>query len=248
MRNIKMTVAYVGTRYAGWQVQPGRETVQGVLEAALSRLLQESIRIAGAGRTDAGVHARGQVANFPSASRIPLEGLQRGLNARLPDDIRIMRAEEAAPGFHARSDARSKEYLYRVARTRVLSPFDVPFAAEVHGPLDAAAMGAAAAAFVGTHDFTSMCAASCRVENRVRTVTLSVVEEAGDFLQYRVRAGGFLQHMVRTMAGTLILVGRGRIPADAIGRILLARDRRAGGPCAPARGLTLERVFYEEGA
>ena len=246
MRNFRMIVAYVGTRYSGWQVQPEQATVQGVLEGTIAALLQEKVRLAGAGRTDAGVHAAGQVANFLSPSRIPAEGLRRGLNDRLPEDIRIMRVEETAPGFHARADARGKEYRYRIARAEVVSPFDAPFAAAVRGPLDLAAMRSAAAAFEGRHDFTSFCATQCRIENKERTVSRSDLAESGPFLEYRVRADGFLQHMVRTLVGTLILVGKGRMPSGSIPAILEARDRRAAGPCAPPRGLVLEKVFYEE--
>jgi tRNA pseudouridine38-40 synthase len=246
MRNFRMIVAYVGTRYSGWQVQPDRATIQGLLEETISALLQERVRLAGAGRTDAGVHAAGQVASFLSASTIPPEGLRRGSNARLPEDIRIMRAEEAPPGFHARADARGKEYRYRIARAEVVSPFDAPFAAAVRGPLDLQAMRAAAAGFEGRHDFTSFCPAECRLENKERTISESRLEESGPFLEYRVRGEGFLQHMVRTLVGTLILVGKGRVSPAAIPAILEARDRRAAGPCAPPRGLVLERVFYEE--
>ena len=248
MRNFRMIVAYVGTRYSGWQVQPAQATVQGVLEGTIGALLKEKVSLAGAGRTDAGVHATGQVANFRSSSRIPVDGLQRGLNAHLPEDIRVMRVEEAAPGFHARADARGKEYRYRIARAAVVSPFDAPFAAAVRGPLDVAAMRRTAAAFEGRHDFTSFCATQCRIENKERTVSLSGLEESGRFLEYRVRADGFLQHMVRTLVGTLILAGQGRLSPGAIPAIFEARDRRAAGPCAPPRGLVLEKVFYEEGA
>src|SRR5258708_32619920 len=136
MRNIKMIVAYVGTCYAGWQVQPGRATIQGMIETRLSAMLGEKVGIAGAGRTDAGVHARGQVANFQTASRIPIPGLIRGLNALLPEDIRVMEAEEAPEAFHARSDARSKEYRYLIACGPVVSPFLMPFADWVRGPLE----------------------------------------------------------------------------------------------------------------
>jgi tRNA pseudouridine38-40 synthase len=248
MRNIKMIVAYVGTRYAGWQVQPGRATIQGVLETRLSTMLAEKVAIAGAGRTDAGVHARGQVANFSTASRVPVSGLVRGLNALLPEDIRVMKAEEAPGSFHARSDARSKEYHYVIACGPVVSPFLLPFADWVRGPLDLPAMAAAARALLGRHDFTSLCPAGCRIENRERCVTLSEIEDRGDRLEYRVRADGFLHHMVRTIVGTLVWVGRGRLDAAAIPAMLEARDRTRAGPCAPGRGLTLERVFYEEGA
>src|SRR6185295_8590987 len=173
MRNIKMVVSYVGTRFAGWQVQPGRPTVQGILEEAISRMLQERVRIAGASRTDAGVHARGQVANLLTASRIPVSGFVRGLNARLPEDIAVLRAEEIAETFHARADARGKEYLYRISRAEVVAPFDAPFVAAVRGRLDVDAMQEAARAFVGTHDFTSCCPADSEIENKVRTLTVS---------------------------------------------------------------------------
>jgi tRNA pseudouridine38-40 synthase len=248
MRNIKMIVAYVGTRYAGWQVQPGRATIQGMLESRLSSMLGETVAIAGAGRTDAGVHARGQVANFITASRIPIAGLVRGLNALLPEDIRVMKAGEVPDAFHARSDARSKEYRYLIACGPVVSPFLLPFADWVRGPLRLPAMAAAARAILGRHDFTSMCPAACRIENRERSVTLSEIEDQGDRLEYRVRADGFLHHMVRTIVGTLVWVGRGRMEPAAIPAVLEARDRTRAGPCAPGRGLTLEKVFYEEEA
>lgn len=246
MRNIRMTVAYVGSHYAGWQVQPNRATIQGVLEERLSRLLQEPARIAGAGRTDAGVHARGQVANFKTGSRIPLDGLRRGLNRKLPTDIRVLLTEEVDVDFHARADARAKEYRYRMARGEFVSPFDAPFVTAIRGDIDPERMRQAAAQFIGSHDFDSFCPVDCRLENKRRTIDRSEVIEDGRFLDYHVRGNGFLRHMVRTMVGTLIDVGQGRRPPGAIEGILASRDRRAAGPCAPARGLVLERVYYEE--
>ncbi len=242
MRNLKM----IG--FAGWQVQPRRETVQGILEERIARILQEPVRIAGAGRTDAGVHARGQVANFLTASRIPVQGLLRGLNARLPVDVAVMQAEETAESFHARADARGKEYLYRISRAGVVSPFDAPFVAPVHSRLDVEAMRRAARHVLGTHDFTSFCPADSEIEDKVRSLTVSDVTESGAEVLYRVVGNGFLRHMVRTIAGTLLLVGRGRLDAGAIPLILKARDRRQAGPVSPARGLVLERVIYEEGS
>ncbi|OLD64141.1 MAG: tRNA pseudouridine(38-40) synthase TruA [Acidobacteria bacterium 13_1_40CM_2_68_5] len=248
MRNLKMVVAYVGTRYAGWQLQPGRATIQGVLEERIGRMLQERVRLAGAGRTDAGVHARGQVANFKTASRVPLEGLVRGLNARLPIDIALMRAEEAPESFHARTDARGKEYRYHIERSEVVSPFEAPYVASVRGPLDVAAMREAAGHFLGTHDFTSFCPVASPIDDKVRTLRVSEVGERGTRVEFHVVGDGFLRHMVRTLAGTLILVGRGRLDAGSIPHIIRARDRRRAGPVAPARGLILEAVFYEEGS
>jgi len=247
MRNIKMTVAYVGTHYAGWQVQPEQATIQGVLEQRLSRLLQEPVRIAGAGRTDAGVHARAQVANFKTASRIQPDGLRRAMNARLPTDIRVVRAEDVDIDFHARTDARGKEYRYRMALGEYVSPFDAPFVTAIRGNIEPGRMSQAAALFIGSHDFESFCPADCQLESKRRTIDQSEVVEDGAFLEYRVRGNGFLRHMVRTIVGTLIDVGQGRRQPGAINDILASRDRRTAGPCAPARGLVLERVIYEEG-
>lgn len=246
MRNLRMVVAYVGTRYAGWQVQPGIPTIQGVLEDRASRMLGETVHLAGAGRTDAGVHARGQVANFLTESRIPPAGLVRGLNALLPGDIAVMRADEVGESFHARVDARGKEYCYRILSSEVVSPFEGPFVASVRGRLDGDAMRAAARHFVGTHDFTSFCPVASPIENKVRTLSVSEVEETDGRITFRVVGDGFLRHMVRTLAGTLIWVGRGRLEAAAIPVIIGGRDRRLAGPVAPASGLILEQVFYGE--
>jgi len=241
-----MTLAYVGTPFAGWQIQPGRPTVQGVIEAALSRMLDEPARLAGAGRTDAGVHALGQVASFTTGRAIPLDGLRRGLNARLPETIRVMAAEEAPAEFHARSDARGKDYRYRLSRAEVVLPFAAPFVTPVRGRLDVGAMREAARRFEGRHDFTSFCPANCEIEDRRRVMQSSNIEEAGDEIVYEVRGEGFLRHMVRTIAGTLVEVGRGRIRPGEIEAIIAARDRRRAGPCAPARGLVLVRVLYDD--
>lgn len=241
---IKMTLAYVGTRYAGWQIQPALPTIQGLLEDRLARLLRQDITLFGAGRTDSGVHALGQVASFATGRQVPLDGLRRGLNARLPEDIRVLSAEEAPEGFHARSDARGKEYAYRYSRGEVTSPFRAPFVCPVRGGLDLEAMRRGAAAFEGRHDFTSLAPAALELDDRVRTITSARVEEEGDEVVLRVRGDGFLRHMVRTIAGTLLDIGRGRRSPEGVRGILEARDRRAAGPCAPARGLTLVQVFY----
>src|SRR5262245_4433117 len=248
MRHLKMVVSYVGTRYAGWQVQPGRPTVQGILEERLGRMLQEPMRLAGAGRTDAGVHARGQVASFSIGPAIPMEGLRRGLNARLPEDIAVLGVEEVRESFHARADARGKEYVYRISRAEVVSPFDAPFVAPVRGRLDVETMDRAARRLAGTHDFTSFCPADSEIEDKVRTLAVSEIFEAGEEVRYRVLGNGFLRHMVRTLIGTLILAGQGRLDPSEIDAILASRDRRRAGPVAPARGLCLERVLYGEEA
>ncbi|HEV8120851.1 MAG TPA: tRNA pseudouridine(38-40) synthase TruA [Candidatus Polarisedimenticolia bacterium] len=240
-----MVVAYVGTRYAGWQVQPGRPTIQGVLEERLSLMLGETIALAGAGRTDSGVHALGQVASFSTARSIPLDGLRRGLNARLPEEIRVMQASEAKPSFHARSDARGKEYRYRFAVSEVVSPFEAPFVWPLRGRPDAAAMRRAAVAFEGRHDFTSLAPADCELDDRVRTLGPIAVEEKEREIVLSVHGDGFLRHMVRTLAGTVLEAGLGKRDPESMGAVLEARDRRAAGVRAPARGLTLVRVLYD---
>jgi tRNA pseudouridine38-40 synthase len=242
-----MVLAYVGTRYAGWQVQPGRPTIQGTLEEGLSRMLDETVTVFGAGRTDAGVHALGQVASFRTARPVPLEGLRRGLNARLPEDIRVMQADEAGASFHARSDARGKDYLYRYAVAEVVSPFDAPFVWPVRGRPDVPAMRRAARGFEGRHDFTSLAPADCELLDRVRTLGPIAVEESGSEIRLAVHGDGFLRHMIRTLAGTVLEAGLGKRDPDSMPAVLSARDRRAAGVRAPARGLTLVRVLYEEG-
>jgi tRNA pseudouridine38-40 synthase len=245
-RNLRLDLHYVGTRYRGWQRQPGGGTIQDLLEEALGRILRHRVRLTGAGRTDAGVHARGQVANFATTNPLPPPRIRRGANALLPDDIRIVAACEAPDHFHARRDAVAKHYAYRFAVGEVVSPFTGPFVHHVRGGADIERMARGAGMFVGEHDFTSFCASECRVRNRVRRVVLSRVEPPnGDgIVVFHIAANGFLQHMVRTLAGTLVEIGRGRLDPDRIPAILAGRDRRLAGPCAPARGLTLERVEY----
>ena len=248
MRTLKLQVHYLGTLYHGWQVQPDRPTVQGTLESALSRLTGEKARISGAGRTDAGVHARGQVASFTTASGIPARGILLGTNNFLPEDIRVMSVEEAHAGFHARHHALSKDYAYRFSTAPVLSPFLAPTVESVRGDMDLAPMERAAEYFVGRHDFTAFCGSEGRQKDAVREVTVSRFgEEPGTIRVYQISADGFLQYLVRTIVGTLFEVGRGRINPDSIPEILASRNRARAGPTAAARGLTLERVHYPEG-
>ena len=241
-----MTLAYVGTNYAGWQIQPALPTIQGILEDRLGRLLREKVTLFGAGRTDSGVHALGQVASFATQRVVPLDGLRRGLNARLPEDIRVLETEQVGDSFHARSDARGKEYAYRYSRGEVTSPFRAPFVCPVRGRLDLDAMRRGAAGFEGRHDFSSLAPSSIELEDRVRTIRSLRIEEEGDEVVLKVQGDGFLRHMVRTIAGTLLDIARGVREAGEVPGILAARDRRAAGPCAPARGLTLVQVFYAE--
>lgn len=245
MRTLRLDIQYLGTGFFGWQVQPGKPTIQGHLESALGRILNEKVRIAGAGRTDAGVHARGQVASLATFSTVPERGILLGTNNFLPDAIRVMSVVEAPRGFHARHLAISKEYAYRFSRAPVVSPFLAPTVAQVRGGLDPARMDRAAAHFLGEHDLTAFCGAEGRTRNAVRRITASrFVEEGEGVIAYRISAPGFLQHLVRTIVGTLLEVGRGRIDPDAIPEILASRDRSRAGPTAEAKGLTLERVNY----
>jgi len=249
VRTLKLTIHYLGTSYQGWQVQPGRPTIQGAIERALVDLLGERVRVTGAGRTDAGVHARGQVASLTTSSRIPARGILLGANSSLPSDIRILSVEEVGDGFHARHDALSKDYAYRFSDLPVLSPFLSPTVHAVRGKLDLARMAEAAAHFLGEHDLTAFCGPEGRLKNATRVVTRSdLVEEQPGVWCYRIAASGFLQHLVRTVAGTLLEVGRGRMNPDAMPAILASRDRRRAGPTAPPKGLTLEKVHYAAGA
>jgi tRNA pseudouridine38-40 synthase len=247
MRTLKLQVHYLGTRYYGWQVQPDRPTIQGHLERVLGELFGEQVRIVGAGRTDAGVHARGQVASLSTGSTIPPQGILRAANSRLPEDIRILSVDEAPEGFHARHDVVAKDYVYRFSCTPILSPFLASTVESIRGSLAIEPMIAAAAHFLGEHDLAAFCGAEGRLKNTRREVTLSSITAEPDAVwAYAIRARGFLQHLVRTIMGTLLEVGRGRIAPSEIPEILASRDRRRAGPTCAPRGLTLERVYYPE--
>ncbi len=256
--NWKLTLQYDGTDYFGWQVQPDRATIQGELAAAVERVTGERVLPQGSGRTDAGVHARGQVASFAMAAPIPAANLQRALNRTLPEAIRVLSAEIAAADFHARHSARAKTYEYRIFRGEICPPWEARYAWALNWPLDPAAMRAAAELVVGEHDFTSFAASdpdlatrnSTEDENEperrgnVRTIFASGWTESGDLLVYRVRGDGFLHHMVRNLVGTFVDAGRGQIAPEDVARILEARSRGAAGATAPARGLFLDSVEY----
>jgi tRNA pseudouridine38-40 synthase len=245
--NWRVVLEYDGTDFEGWQVQPGaRRTVQGVLEEAFARLARGGpVAVFGAGRTDAGVHAEGQVASVRAATRLDPSALERALDALLPPDLAVRALAPAPAAFHARRDARSKLYVYRVWTGPARSPLRERFSLRVRRPLDLAALRRAAAQLVGTHDFASFRAAGGSGRTSVRTLTrLDLVGEPGGELRFELEGTGFLRHMVRNVVGTLLEVGRGRRCADAIPALLAARDRRQAGPTAPARGLTLVRVDY----
>ena len=250
----KLTLAYDGTDYSGWQMQPGRATIQNELAAAIARVTQEVVMPQGSGRTDAGVHALAQVASFALAAPIPAENFKRALNQTLPAAIRVLSAEVAPPGFHARHSALRKTYEYRVFTGEMCSPLVARYVAVEKRPLDLEKMRAAASHVIGEHDFTSFAATEpdlAQRENgepappqRVRTIFHSYWQRADDCLIYSVTGSGFLHHMVRNLVGTFVDVGRGRTSAEAMPRILATRNRRAAGPTAPASGLFLRSVEY----
>ena len=242
---LKLTVEYEGTHYQGWQVQPGVPTVQEVLERALATALREAVRVRGAGRTDAGVHACGQVAAV-HVSRVPadLGRLRRSLNALTPGDVAVREISLVDDAFDPRRDARSRVYEYRILNAPVPSPFWRRHAWHVPEPLDARAMDEAAAALVGEHDFAAFRGADAEpVRSTVRRVLESRVD-AGPLLVYRIEATAFLKHMVRNIAGTLVEVGRGERAPGAMRDLLAGRDRTRAGATAPAHGLMLVAIRY----
>jgi tRNA pseudouridine38-40 synthase len=247
-RNIKMVVSYNGAAYHGWQRQAeGFDTVQERIENAAARVMGHPVIVHGAGRTDAGVHASGQVANFYTANfSIPLKGLRLAVNSRLPGDIAIMSAEEVADNFHASRSAVGKTYRYRI---HVASTRAVELHRQVYHywrPLDAQRMALAGQRLVGTHDFRGLATSSEKRENTVRTIFRCDVEEAGAEIHVTVQGNGFLYNMVRNIVGTLIEVGRGRWGPEQVDHILATCDRKDAGPTAPPDGLTLLCVHYRE--
>jgi tRNA pseudouridine38-40 synthase len=242
--NIKLTVEYDGTHYHGWQTQPNGPTIQAVLERALLVFFAVSIRITGSGRTDAGVHALGQVANFHIDKPFERHRLLRGLNALTPPDITIKDAEAVADSFDARRDGRARIYQYQILNRATPSPFYLNRAWHLHAPLEIAAMRAALPSLLGEHDFSSFRAAGCDADHAVRNVYGSFLEQRGDLLVYTIEATAFLRHMVRNIVGTLAEVGQGVRAPESLAELLAARDRTRAGLTAPAHGLFLMEVKY----
>ena len=253
-RNLLLRLAYDGTDFSGWQIQPDRPTIQGILTQAFAKITSETVHMHGAGRTDAGVHACAQAANVALHSPIPCSNLAQALNHHLPKSVRVLSVQEVPPEFHARRNARSKIYRYRIYREKLCPPWLARYVYLFPYPLDEVAMSRAARDFEGIKDFRSFAskdAASCSADaeegkSAVRTIFSSVLERDRHELVYTVEGSGFLNHMVRNMVGTLIEVGRGNIAAESIPAILAACDRTAAGPTAPARGLHLVRILYPE--
>lgn len=254
MKKIRLLLEYDGSAYQGWQSQRSGLTIQDILEEHLRKITGEQQRIIGAGRTDAGVHAFGQVAAFSTATTHPPEIFRRALNATLPKDIRVLDAFEAEEHFHPRYDAQAKSYVYLIG-LHLTSAFLYRYCWGLHSTLDVAAMADAARAFVGTHDFSTFRGTGCSAKSPIRTVTsievtrLSALEFMtatiqGEFVSVRIEGNGFLRHMVRTIVGTLAEIGAGKFPSSQAAELLQARNRAAAGPTAPAQGLFLEKVMY----
>ncbi len=248
MKRIMLTVAYDGSAYHGWQIEPTGLTIEEMLNRALSGLLREEIRVSGASRTDAGVHALGNLCVFDTASPIPPEKIAPALSGRLPDDIVVQESREVPADFHPRRCDSIKTYEYTVYRGRVPNPLVRRYSYFFYRPLDIEAMRRAGAHLVGLHDFKSFCAAGSQAETTVRRILSLTVREDGPFLRIEVRGTGFLYNMVRIIAGTLIKAGLGQLDPDGIPAVLSARDRRLAGPTAPPQGLCLKQIdLYPEG-
>jgi tRNA pseudouridine38-40 synthase len=250
MRNLKLTMAYDGSEFAGWQVQPDAATIQGALASAIGRLTGEKVLPQGSGRTDAGVHALAQVASFGTGSPMPVENFVKALNDILPPAIRVLDASEASADFHARKSARAKTYRYRILRAPICPPFLARYVWHFPYPLDEEAMKTTAGTVEGEHDFTSFAAVDPerrREEgeaSNVRTIFSSAWTREEDELIYTVRGSGFLHHMVRNLVGTFILVGKNSVRVTQLREIVEARNRSQAGPTAPASGLFLVSVEY----
>jgi tRNA pseudouridine38-40 synthase len=265
MPAFKITLAYDGTDFVGWQRQASGTSVQGVLEAALRDLDQRDVAVVGAGRTDAGVHARGQVAGFALARTIDGSALVGALNARLPGTVRVLAAEQVEETFHARFAASCKTYHYRIWNAEVCDPFERRFVWHLTGSLDTRAMANAAAAIEGSHDFAAFRAAGSEPKSTVREVFVSrviagprrdgatapgadaAIQRGAALVTYEITGDGFLRHMVRTIVGSLVEIGRGRRPVNWMAEVLSRRRRELAGPTAPAQGLVLIAVEYPRG-
>lgn len=269
MRNIRLTIQYDGTNYNGWQIQrtdnrsPNTETktqkiitIQGTIQNAIKKITGEDVKLIGAGRTDAGVHAIAQVASFKTSSRLSQEVIKKALNASLPDDIRIIDACDVELDFHPRYDAKSKIYFYVICNSHIISPFLYRYVWKIPHQLNFDRMSKAIEFLKGRQDFSSFRASGCSAKNTVRTILHISIEklDAIDFMNTRVEcsflklsieADAFLRHMVRNIIGTIVEVGKGKIKAEDVKKIILSRDRRLAGPTAPASGLFLEKINYQ---
>ena len=247
MKRVKLIVAYDGTNYNGWQVQPNGITIEGELNHHLSELLKEDIHVTGASRTDAGVHALGNVAVFDTNARMPAEKISYAMNTRLPADIRIQDSCEVSPDFHPRFQKSTKTYEYRILNRKFPDPTKRLYSFFYYYPLDVVKMQQASLYLVGEHDFQSFCTAKPGVDNTVRTIYSLEVMKEEDIITIRVSGNGFLYNMVRIIAGTLIRVGGGSIRPEQVKEILEAKNRELAGETARPEGLTLVQISYDEG-
>jgi tRNA pseudouridine38-40 synthase len=244
MKRVMLVVAYDGTNYHGWQLQPNVVTIESVLNEALSSLFNEDIKVIGASRTDTGVHSLGNVAVFDTRARMPAERIAYALNQRLPEDIRIQSSREVATDFHPRRQNSRKTYEYRILNCEFPMPVHRLYSYFTYVPLDIELMRKAAFYLVGEHDFKSFCSVNTTAETTIRTIYDISVEKTGDMISIKVTGSGFLYNMVRIIAGTLMEVGKGKLSPEKIPDILKALDRTHAGPTAPACGLTLYKYEY----
>jgi tRNA pseudouridine38-40 synthase len=252
MRNIRLKIEYDGTNYKGWQVQNSSKnrtktynTIQQEIQTVLSRILQEDVKLIGSGRTDAGVHAKGQVANFKTKSEMPVSRIKRALNSLLPKDIVIISVKQTSPDFHSRFDAASKVYRYQILNSPHSSAFERLYQYHIPYKLDHKLMQRAATLLIGKKDFKSFQAVDKKGRSSIRTIKKLTVKRQGDIINIDIMADGFLYNMVRNIVGTLIEIGRGKFKVEDSRHILDAKDRRKAGPTAPAKGLCLIKVMYK---
>lgn len=246
MRNIALKLTYVGTAYHGWQMQKNAATVQETLERALASVVGHPVKCVGAGRTDAGVHARVYVANFHTSSSIPCQRLPLAVNTRLPEDIVVTKASEVPEDFNAIGSCLRKEYTYQIYNSRIRDPFYVDRVWFYPKRLDETIMAAAAAQFVGTHDFAAVRSVGTETRTTVRTVYYFDVSRAGDLIECKVCANGFLYNMVRAMAGTIVYAAEGKLSPEDIPAILASGNRTLAGPTVPPGGLYMTNLWYDE--
>lgn len=244
MRNIRIVIEYDGTCYSGWQIQKGQRTIQGEIAGAIRKVTGERVTIYGSGRTDSGVHAEGQAANFHTKSKISAERIPHALNAHLSDDIVIKSAEDVAADFHSRFHVLSKTYRYVIWQSPVPSALKRNFSHHLKSPLNIEAMRDGARALMGSNDYRAFCGKARSKENTVRTIFSIRIDKSGNLVTITVNGNGFLYNMVRAIAGTLVEVGLAKIPPERVAEIVKSKDRRKAGPTLPARGLTLVYVEY----
>lgn len=244
MRNVKLTIEYDGTNYCGWQKQNNEKTIQEEIEKAIYKAVGEVVEVIGSSRTDAGVHARGMVANFKTNATIPFDRFKYAINDKLPDDIAIIESEEVSEDFHARYDSKGKTYCYSIINRQQKPAIGRNYVYHFKWDLDIEKMREACKYFIGKHDFKAFRSLGSSVKTTERTIKELYIESEGEKINIFITADGFLYNMVRIIVGTLLKAGRGKIPVEDIEKIILLGDRKKAGPCVPAQGLILEKVYY----